>query len=311
MTYRVVTAADAKYFGCLQGLLGSLAAVEAAPVVLDLGLDPVQRDWLGARGVTLERFTYPHAYPARAQVEAAFPGFGAMLARPYLNEVVSGADILVWVDADAWFQDASAVAELVHEASGTGMAAVPEVDRGYFKFVEGFRVWDAEARMYHRCFGSDVARLMRGAPVINSGFWAARTDSPLWAGWRRHLQDGLDRLPVIDDESRIVEQAAFNVTLQAQRLPVRRFPATYNWLVCLAVPAWDPARRLLVDPNPPYDPLRLVHLSTHVIGKGVALPLAGSGLRMDRPVGLEWADVQRLRNDAGRVPARAGERVAS
>jgi hypothetical protein len=61
------------------------------------------------------------------------PGFGAMLARPYLNECVPGYDIILWLDADLWVQEPDCIDMLVPEAARFGIAAVPEIDRGYAK----------------------------------------------------------------------------------------------------------------------------------------------------------------------------------
>jgi hypothetical protein len=166
------------------------------------------------------------------------------------------------------------------------MAAVPEVDRGYFKFTEGQHVWDLEAAGVLRLFGTEIAARMRYVPVINSGVWAARVDVPLWSAWRRHLQDGLMRIDVIDDSNRTVEQGAFNVAIRLQGLPVRRFPATYNWLACLALPAWQADKGALVDPNPPHDTIRILHISTHLIGKSVVLPAIGGPISRVGPVML-------------------------
>jgi hypothetical protein len=198
-----------------------------------------------------------------------------MLSRPNLNELVPGYEVLVWMDSDAWAQQPDAVLEVVSEADRHGMAAVPEIDRGYFKFTKGYNVWELETRVYDRCFGGKIAEQMKLVPVINSGFWAARANLPLWSIWQRYLREGLSRLTIIDGESRVVEQAAFNVTIKSQEIPVRKFPATYNWLACLALPAWHCGRKSLVDPNPPYDLIRILHISTHLIGKSVRLPLIG------------------------------------
>jgi hypothetical protein len=286
MTFCVVSAADALYFECLQGLLESVKPLAAAVVVVDLGLRAEQRARLDADGISVMTFSYPLDYPARRQVETAFPGFGAMLCRPYLNELVRGYDVLIWLDADAWAQQPVAVLELVDEARRHGMAAVPEVDRGYFKFTEGQHVWDLESDGMRRLFGAEIASRMRHVPVINSGVWAARTDVPLWSAWRRHLQDGLVRIDVIDDSNRTVEQGAFNVAIRLQGLPVRRFPATYNWLACLALPGWHADRGALVDPNPPHDTIRILHISTHLIGKSVVLPAIGGPTSRVGPVML-------------------------
>src|SRR5215831_15651810 len=116
MSFCIVSAADARYFEHLQGLLDSLSALAAPIVVIDLGLSAPQRARLDSAGISVVTFSYPVDYPARRQVETAFPGFGAMLARPYLNEIVRGYDVIVWLDADTWAPRPIAVLELAEEA---------------------------------------------------------------------------------------------------------------------------------------------------------------------------------------------------
>jgi hypothetical protein len=273
MSFCIVSAADSRYADYLQGLLDSLKAIAAPIAVIDLGLGPADRARLEAAGVSVHQFSYPFDYPARRQVESSMPGFGAMLCRPYLNEIVQGYDVILWLDADTWAEHPPAVVEIAEQAWRHGMAAVPEVDRGYFKFVDGVHVWEIEADAMRRLFGAEIAARMSHVPVVNSGVWAARSDSPLWSAWRRYLQSALSRIEVIDDLTRTVEQGAFNLAIQLESLPLRRFPATYNWLACLALPAWHEGRRALVDPNPPHDRIRIVHVSAHLIGKPVTLPI--------------------------------------
>lgn len=276
MSFLIVTGADQKYFGLLNGLLSSLGPLTAHVAVLNLGLTDAQVAALQGQGIRVAQFTYPHPYKARAQVEREFPGFGAMLARPYLNEIFPGFDILMWMDADTWVQDVSAIHEMIAEARTHGIAAVPELDRGYFKYrAEGKHVWQMERDTYLRCFGEQIANRMTLVPVINSGIWAVNVQSPLWAAWKGLLQDGLNRLDKIDDETRIIEQAAFNVALESKKLKVAHFPATYNWLACFAAPGWHVEKQLLADPNPPHDVIKIIHISVHFVNEGIKLPLIG------------------------------------
>ena len=295
MSFCIVSGADQKYFAPLTDLLKSLEGFRRHLAILDFGLTPAQISHLEDLGIAVVGFTYPHDYKARLQVERSFPGFGAMLARPYLNEIFPTYETLMWMDADTWVHDLSAVTEIIEQASHHGLAAIPEVDRNYVKFSSaGKHIWEAERNTYKRCFGIENANRMALLPVINSGVWAARSSSPLWAAWRALLQQGLAHLESIDDESRIVEQAAFNLAIESAQLGVRRFPATYNWMVSCAIPAWHVHKQALVDPHPPHDEIKIVHLSTHFLSRPLALPLIGhtrSGIHAT----LRRSDILQLR----------------
>jgi len=142
----IVSGCDARYFSFLKGLLASLEPIKADKVVLDFGLSREQLQFLHDMRIRVAKFSYPHDFPVKAETEQAMPGFGAMLARPYLTECVPGYDIIIWLDADLWVQEPDCIDMLVPEAARFGIAAVPEIDRGYAKFTEAFHFWNIEAQ---------------------------------------------------------------------------------------------------------------------------------------------------------------------
>ena len=274
----IVTGADSNYFGMLRGLLRSLAPVEALKIVFDFGLTPEQRSEIARFGVEVVRFSYPHDFPARRQVEETFPGFGAMLVRPHLDQIVpTGHDIIVWIDADAWVQDPSCLNELADPAARGAVSMIPEIDRSYIKFRAAYRNWELERRSNELCLGREVGEGLHLAPVLNSGVFATHRASPLWGHWRRRLQEGLQRHQVIDKENRVIEQASFNAAICLDGVDVCRFPTTYNWMACLSLPAWDVAQQMFIDPNPPHNRIRILHLSTHIRDNPVPMPLTIEG----------------------------------
>jgi hypothetical protein len=268
----VVSGCDAKYFPFLVDLLDSLAPVRVDVAVADFGLLPEQRQAIAARGAKLIGFRYPLDFPARRQVEAEFPSFGGYLIRPYLDQCLPDHDVIMWVDSDVWAQWPPAIPQLFREAARFGFAAIPEVHRVYLRYLEGPASWEAGYRTQARCFGADIADKMRLIPPINSGLLAIRRDFPLWQAWRQYLHRGLQGLRKIDDETRMVEQVALNVAVRLHQLPVRRFPTSYNWMPDLGGVLLDLKKGLLVEPQPPYEPLRMIHLSTHVLDTIVPVP---------------------------------------
>ncbi|HEY7300337.1 MAG TPA: hypothetical protein VH684_20785 [Xanthobacteraceae bacterium] len=281
----------------MTGLLKSLEDLRADKVVIDFGLTPDQLAALASSpNVKVVRFTYPYDFPAKRQAGAVMPGFGAMLARPYLNEFSKDYEVALWLDADVWVQDPQAIEMLVSEAARFGIAAVPEIDRSYFKFVGGQHVWNLEAQVTERIFGREIAGKMYLVPTFNVGVLAIRSDSPVWNTWRQYLQKGLLRISAIDGHTRCVEQIAFNFVTRLGNLAVRSFPATFNWLVCLGRPAWDAQRRLLVEPSPPYESLKLVHLSTHVLDRIGSLACVNSDKDEQVSTSLDFFSIKALRD---------------
>jgi hypothetical protein len=299
----IVSGCDARYFSFLKGLLASLEPIKADKVVLDFGLSREQLQFLHDMRIRVAKFSYPHDFPVKAETEQAMPGFGAMLARPYLTECVPGYDIILWLDADLWVQEPDCIDMLVPEAARFGIAAVPEIDRGYAKFTEAFHFWNIEAQVVERVFGQALAQKMYLVPTFNSGMLAIRSDSPLWRAWRHYLQIGLLNIKtVVNAQTHTVEQIALNIALRANNFIVRPFPCTFNWLVNFGVPAYDEQRGVLIEPNPPYAALKIVHLSSLVLNKTVPLPcIFGDQLKMV-PSSLDYFSIKAL---AGRAELKS------
>src|SRR5579871_4870548 len=101
-----VSGSDATYFPLLRGLVRALRetpGIPPAPIyVFDAGLAPEQRDWLTGRGAVLVR--------PKWSLPRSVPGYVAMLAaRPSIPDYFPGHRAYVWLDADAWPQQAEAI----------------------------------------------------------------------------------------------------------------------------------------------------------------------------------------------------------
>lgn len=193
-----------------------------------------------------------------------------MVARPFLPDYFPGYDCYLWIDSDAWLQDGAALKELINGARHHGCAAVPEIDRSYLKFRTEPRVWGAEQRCYRECFSEELAQRLDFRPQINTGVLAITASSPVWGAWKKYLEIGLKETP-----NRVVEQLAFNLAIWCDGPPIALFPATYNWIAGMAPPAFDGVRRVFVDPQPPHEMIKILHLTAPVMGHFARIPLLG------------------------------------
>jgi hypothetical protein len=272
----IVTGCDAAYFAHAQDLVESILDQPALGHLrlgfLDFGLDGDQRAWLTARRVLVREGGWDIEFERRDAWESGRPWFKAYCCRPHLRRHFPGYGVYAWIDADAWVQQAEAVLDLFEAAGRGGIAAVPEIDRHYLKFTSGFGIWVVEHETAVTCLGSEVGDRLLHAPVVNGGVFAMRHDAPQWDRYRAYLLKGLARVDPDEETSRMVEQVALNAAIHLHPGPVHRLPSTYNWLACLALPAWDVSRQLFVEPTAPFAPIGIVHLSLHVLGRPVTIP---------------------------------------
>jgi hypothetical protein len=277
----VVSACDSGYLPLFQDLLASLRRHHPGTAVglLDLGLSEPEAAALRGDGVTVVR----PGWDLPDELLARFPWpdkYRAMTARPYLPRYFPGHDILIWLDSDVWLCGPRALPLLQAAAGQRDIAIIPALDRSD-------RNHYGSGALQHRLQMLQVLRTLLPEPQaqaltvaaeFNSGVFAMRAGSPLWAPWAaaveqvvRHVADSGATL------YHVFEQVALNVVLHGvdpARLAL--LPMRFNWPVGAALPLLDQAAGRLREPNPPYDPIEILHLIHSGVGaaaKGAPLDL--------------------------------------
>ncbi len=302
----IITGCDSGYFGLAQSLVRSLRRFPALAHItlgfLDFGLDDAQRAWLAAQNVEVKPGGWDMDFPGREVWETTRPWFKIYLCRPHLRQHFPGYDVYCWLDADTWVQLPQAVEQLLAAAARGGLAASPEVDRSYVKFISRPGVWQLEADIATQCLGEELGGRLRLAPSFNAGVFAMRHDAPHWEMWRHYMMLGLNRVDPQDDNSRMVEQVSFNAAVYLHAFPTHRFPSTYNWLACLALPYWDVSTNQFVEPAPPHAPIAIMHLSLYVLQKKLLISALYQGeSKCSIGTGLTFDDQQLLVQSQARI----------
>jgi hypothetical protein len=263
----IFTAADSRFFGMCLGLVLSL--LRLAPVrprirVLNLGLTHLQIETLTP---LVERILAPDWFAeAMRDLPLAFRG---LTARPHLPRYVDDADTLIWLDADTWVQEWSAVARLASDAR-SGRMAIVEEQSGPGVLINIQRP-DGTTRTlqitteliernvrkcYLDCFGADALAKYGGMANFNGGVWALRRDSPSWAIYGEMIETGLAR-----GDHPLVEQQALNIAIRTGRIPVAPQPLTSNYVMNRGLPYVDTKKGRFVLPHPPHETIGILHLN--------------------------------------------------
>ena len=267
----VVTAADANFFDMLRNMVLSVKrnapAGDVAVAVIDLGLTREQLADLSGlvdRIVAAEwdiRFPFTDALPAYKK---------AFTLSPFLAGYLPHADPIVWIDADAWVQDAGALSALIEAAEAADLAIAPEVHHCYPDAVSRAKVrvftdpvmngrvrristW-AQTQLARR-YGRRIANETLFKPTFNAGVFAARRDSPVWS-----VRDRAYRTARIRRPRDLSDQAPINYAIRAGEVRVNPLPATLNWICDLRLPLWDPVSQMLVTPSVPHERIGIVHV---------------------------------------------------
>jgi len=256
----LVTAADAGFFELLRDLLLSIAAhrppakhgSSAALGVFDLGLTAEQRAWVADRVDHVVEPGWDLVVPEDRRT--ANPHLRALTVRPFLPRYFPGYENYLWVDADVWLQHWQVVDLYVGAAQRAQLAAATHSDRCYPMKLDVFQY---RHRVFAAGFGEAEANDLCFAHHLNAGIFAARGDSPLWAGWAEVFQSAIDA-----SGGRVVnDQTALNYLWHRRGLAVHLLPATCNWQCHLAVPAWRPDLGLFCEPFLPNAVIGAMHLT--------------------------------------------------
>lgn len=262
----LVTGCDRVQFGLAWSLLASIRRSglgrEYDIGFIDGGLGDRERQALAHLGVATARASWDFDFPARAVLERTAPGICTLYGKLRMRTLFPGREVYVWLDADTWVQDAGAVPVIVAAARRRGLAGAYELDRAYFQARMRPHVWEKYREWYELAFGPEVAAAMETKPMFNVGVYGIAAEAPHWSAWERLYREGLARQSAEQLFSVFMtDQLSINVAIHREQLPVALLPASFNWLCHLCPPMWDAEARKLVVPAPPWEPVRIVHLS--------------------------------------------------
>lgn len=252
----LVTAADHTYAPLLADLIESIRIQpmgQCVPLgVLDCGLDAADVAQCRSKGAVVIEPDRDVTFGAGLTVP---PSYRAITARPHLRKYFPGFDTYLWIDADTWVQHWSAIELFADAAQTADVALVPEIHRSYRNLRDGRAEYEtANGDAFAQAFGEEARALVR-RPLANAGVFAIRANSPAWSNWAGLLADAAQR------STNMIDQIALNVAIHRGMIREARLPATCNWIAHLATPAWDAARGLYVEPDPPHEAIGILHLT--------------------------------------------------
>jgi hypothetical protein len=253
----IASGSDSGYFPLLRDTVLSVLAHRrnVATGILDFGLAPDQRAWLADRVTHLVRPGWDLDFPEREHTPEIRK---AQFSRPFLRRHFPGYETYLWIDADAWLQDWRAIELYIAAAGHEKLAITPEIDRAYKRHYKRPKLfgWTLAWKCYREAFGWRVADRLGRNPILNCGVFALHHDAPHWDAWARVIAQ-------ISQRTRFfyIEQTALNYVIFAERLPVNLLPAYCNWIPGDAVPAFDAAHGLFVEPYAPHEVIGVMHLA--------------------------------------------------
>jgi predicted O-methyltransferase YrrM len=271
----IVTGADSKFFELVQGTILSIREKPQGNSVdigfFDVGCTPEQLQWIGQYVDYIVEPDWNYNVPD-ADKQPRY--LKALVSRPFLPEYFPGYEVYIWIDADAWVQDWSAIYLLALGAKRKGFAIVPEL----FAKHSARSVRHAWiALQYSRYFHYTDFAGLEIEPLLNAGVFSGTGRSPHWSAWSRRLSQAIyNCLDILTDQFAL--NVAIYKDLGLDR--VELLPLSCNWLAFQEL-LWDPRRRLWVDPSSPHTPLGIVHIAGHTKEKPTHIVPTTEGFRVE------------------------------
>lgn len=262
-SFAVVTGGDANYFQLISELVASLRALEqgrTCPIcIIDAGLTDEQVTFLESQDCIVHQPGWEYNLADLRLRGRTY--LKANIGKAFLPDYFPGFETLIWVDADAWIQDFSAI-ELMRKGAAQGaMAVVAQTGRyrttelrldwlfGRFARIRSINYKNALRAGWPRAICRDIAI----KPTLNAGVYALRADAPHWEAMRRWQEAILKRGRIFTSD-----QLAMALAVYVDGLPVELMP---EWCNYMGPWKFDQASGKFVEFYLPNHILSVVHLA--------------------------------------------------
>lgn len=266
MSVAIISSADDTYCPLLLELIASLKQhpqyryVISSLGIINAGLSPDNIALLQQQGANVVDGIWPIPLSEKRLKGRTF--LQACVSRPYIPTLFPGSELYIWLDADTWVQDWSAIDLLLQGAIKSGLAVVPQVDRAYGKAMRlgwigslPFRPRSFYYSNARKAFNGKIARALFPFPTVNAGVFAMRADAPHWNRWQTLIKQALVKGNVFT-----AEQLTMGMMIWLEGYKAERLPATCNWLA-ETKPLYDTAQNRFIEPFLPHQPIGIMHLS--------------------------------------------------
>ncbi len=281
----ICTAANQPFASLAIDLVGSIInkpeSADVAIGMLDTGLDEATAKQFRGMVTHLVEPGWDVDFSTLPSPDGRYPnakwlrdsqGLQAMTARPSLPKHFPGYDLYIWIDADCWVQEWSTIELLRRGAADGSICITAELDRAYIHFYDNGKVTDWTNRQHIEFLGEELGAQLRNFPILNSGVFGLRGDSALWSRWHQAMEEGFTR-----KRDFYAEQFGLNRVIYLEDFSRNVLPATCNWLANRGLIYFDSETKTFVEPNLPYTPLGIIHLSGESKNKSHRLKILNGG----------------------------------
>lgn len=193
--------------------------------------------------------------PAFDSTRGFFMAYSGLKAR--LRDIFPGYAGYCWIDADCWFQGDESLPRILAGVPGFDLCIHPEFDVHYLNFPTPS---ERTLHIYRTNEAANLSAMPLRMPMVNSGVFAMRTDSRVWALWDAELT----RLRQRHEHGEAVffcDQIPLHKLVYLNQLRIYPLRAIDNWQTYACLPMIHRETRCLRVPTPPHEKIGVMHLA--------------------------------------------------
>ena len=261
----IVSLADSKYFELLNELIDSVLSFKESESVsiciLDAGLEPDQIKILENKVYKIVKAKWDIEVP-----EYKIQGrewLKSQVSRAFLPDYFPGFKKYLWIDADAWVNDWSAVELYFKGSNNQTLSISSSADRAYGRVLRADWIFSniafIRSQNYKHAkssgFSNQISRTVALMPHLNIGVFCLENNAPHWLVWQKNLRVALKKGRIFGSE-----QVAMNISIYHENLKVEILPAYCNWYA-LDKLKYDQNNKTFVENYLPNHKIGIIHLA--------------------------------------------------
>ena len=261
----IISLADSKYFELLNELIDSILSFKESESVsiciLDAGLQPDQIKILEKKVHKIVKAKWDIEVP-----EYKIKGrewLKSQVSRAFLPEYFPGFKKYLWIDADAWVNDWSAVELYFKGSDNQTLSISSSADRAYGRVLRADWIFSniafIRSQNYKHAkssgFSNQISREVALKPHLNIGVFCLEDDAPHWLVWQKNLKQVLKKGRIFGSE-----QIAMNITVYCDLMKVQILPTYCNWFLIENI-KFDESKNTYVEPYLPNHKIGIIHLA--------------------------------------------------
>jgi hypothetical protein len=261
----IVSLADSKYFELLNELIDSVLRFKESESVsiciLDAGLQPDQIKILEKKVEKIVKAKWDIEVPDYKIKGREW--LKSQVSRAFLPEYFPGFKKYLWIDADAWVNDWSAVELYFKGSDNQTLSISSSADRAYGRVLRADWIFGniafIRSQNYKHAkssgFSNQISREVALKPHLNIGVFCLENDAPHWLVWQKNLRQALKKGRIFGSE-----QIAMNISVYYDKMNVEILPAYCNWFLINNL-KYDENNLTFVEPYLPNHKIGIIHLA--------------------------------------------------